>query len=73
MLRSQGCATFPSFDRSCPTCVEYAQEAQQPSSVGPGEDPNGDKATPEGQVRVPFLEETAAGKVLTLALATLFP
>lgn len=49
------------------------QEAQQPSRAGSGEESNGTKATPEGQVRVPFLEETAAGKVVTLALATVFP
>lgn len=33
----------------------------------------GDKITPEGQVRVPFLEEAAAGKAMTLALDIGFP
>lgn len=43
------------------------------SPPGSGEDPTRGKSTPEGQVRVPVLEEAAAGKVMTLALDTGFP
>uniref|UniRef100_A0A2K5MBI8 Uncharacterized protein n=1 Tax=Cercocebus atys TaxID=9531 RepID=A0A2K5MBI8_CERAT len=41
--------------------------------LGSGKDPTEAKAAPEGQVRVPFLEEAGAGKAVTLALATGFP
>lgn len=43
------------------------------SPPGSGEDPTRGKSTPEGQVRVPVLEEAAAGKVMTLALDTGLP
>ncbi|CAH7150400.1 AABR07073021.1 [Phodopus roborovskii] len=38
------------------------------SPPGSGKDRTRDKTTPEGQVRVPFLEEAAEGKAMTLAL-----
>lgn len=38
------------------------------SPPGSGKDRTRDKTTPEGQVRVPFLGEAAAGKAMTLAL-----
>lgn len=43
------------------------------SPPGSGEDPTRDKSTPKGQVRVPFLEEAASGKAMTLALDIGFP
>nr|EAL24219.1 hypothetical gene supported by BC025338 [Homo sapiens] len=43
------------------------------SPPGSGKDPTEAKAAPEGQVRVPFLEEAGARKAVTLALATGFP
>uniref|UniRef100_A0A8D2CV71 Uncharacterized protein n=1 Tax=Sciurus vulgaris TaxID=55149 RepID=A0A8D2CV71_SCIVU len=64
---------FPALTAPAPLARNMDRKPNSQTELGSEEDPNRAKATPEGQVRVPFLEETAAGKVVTLALATDFP